>query len=324
MRKMSIFITISLLVFTVSLASAQTFTWTAGPVGGGWYAISGGIASIVNEKSGGITVKVIPGGGRQNPSLVDKGDCDLGFGLPFLNVAAWNGEDPYDRKHTNLRAIAGGMSLNYFHFYVGVETPFKTMDEVFKEKKALRMGISPTGTSDEWVFRKTILHYKADYKDLEAAGFKFFRGNYTEQASQFKDRNVDGVFTFLAIPGAAITEASIGRSLRLINFPPDVLQTLQKYGIESGRIPPGTYPKAANANEEITTAVAGSVILVNKSVADDVAYRIAKVIHENLDQFRRIHGSLAPYELKNAVTGLGMIPLHPGAERYYKERGVLK
>jgi len=51
---------------------------------------------------------------------------------------------------------------------------------------------------------------------------------------------------------------------------------------------------------------------------------MAKAIHENLDTFRKIHGSLAPYELKHAVTGLGLIPLHPGAEKYFKEKGVVK
>jgi uncharacterized protein len=324
MVRMIGFIVMSFLVFTSSLAQAQTLTWTAGGVGGGWYTIAGGISTIINEKSGGLVVKVIPGGGTANPTLVDKGDCELGWGLPFLNVAAWNGEDPYTRKHANLRAIAGGMSLNYFHYYVGAETPFKTQDEIFRQKKPIRSAISPAGTSDEWVFRKTLAHYKTDYKELDAAGFKFFRGSYAEQASQFKDRNVDAVFTFLALPGAAVTEAAVGRSLRLLNFPPDLLQSLLKYGIESGKIPPGTYPQAANGNEEITTAVAGSVILVNKDVSNDVTYRIAKAIHENLDQFHKIHGSLAPYQLKDAITGLGLIPLHPGAEKYYKEKGILK
>jgi TRAP-type uncharacterized transport system substrate-binding protein len=54
-----------------------------------------------------------------------------------------------------------------------------------------------------------------------------------------------------------------------------------------------------------------------------VAYRLAKAIHENLDQFRKIHGSLVPYQLKDAVTGTGL-PLHSGAEKYYKEKGILK
>jgi TRAP transporter TAXI family solute receptor len=323
MKRILIFMIVSLAVFAVSLAYAQTLTWTAGGVGGGWYTIAGGISNIINEKSGGITVKVIPGGGTVNPSLVNKGDCELGWGLPFMNAAAWNGEDPYNAKHSNLRAIAGGMSMNYFHFYVGAEISQKTMDEIFKQKKAVRIGISPAGTSEEWVFRKVLAHYKTDYKDLEASGFKFFRGSYAEQASQFKDRNVDSVFTFLALPAASVTEATIGRNLKIMNFPPDVLESLAKYGIGAGKIPAGTYSRAANANEDMTTAAAGSVILANKNLSDDIAYRIAKVIHENLDEFRKIHGSLAPYELKHAVTGMG-IPLHPGAEKYYREKGVLK
>jgi len=323
MKKISCLSILALFLFSFSLAQAQTLTWTAGGVGGGWYTIGGGIANLINEKSGGITVKVIPGGGTVNPRLVDKGECELGWGLPFMNAAAWNGEDPYDKKHSNLRAIAGGMSMNYFHFYMGSETPFKTMDEIFKQKKAIRLAISPTGTSDEWVFRKVLAHYKINYRDLETAGFKFFRGSYAEQATQFKDKNVDGVFTFLATPGAAVTEASIGRSLRILNFPPDLLESLGKYGITPGKIAANTYPKAANANEDVTTASAGSVIIANKDMADEVAYRLAKAIHENLDQFRKIHGSLVPYQLKDAVTGTGL-PLHSGAEKYYREKGTLK
>jgi len=323
MKKLS-FVALSVfLLFSFSLAHAQTLTWTAGGVGGGWDTTGGGIANLINEKSGGITVKVIPGGGTVNPRLVDKGDCELGWGLPFMNAAAWNGEDPYDKKHSNLRAIAGGMSMNYFHFYVGAETPFKNMDEIFKQKKALRIAISPSGTSDEWVFRKVLAHYKTSYRELEAAGFKFFRGSYAEQATQFKDRNVDSVFTFLATPAAAVTEATIGRNLRILNFPPDLLESLGKYGITAGKIAAGTYPKAANGNEEVTAAAAGSVIIANKDMADGVAYRLAKAIHENLDQFRQIHGSLVPYQLKDAVTGTGL-PLHSGAEKYYKEKGILK
>jgi TRAP transporter TAXI family solute receptor len=307
---------------------AISLTWTAGPVGGGWYQMAGGIAELIRETTG-ITVKVIPGGGTQNPPLIDKGDAELGWGLPPVLNAAWNGEDPYDapphggKKMQNLRAVAGGMSVNTFHFYVGAETPFKTMDEIFKQKKAIRIAVSPAGTSDEWVFRKVLSYYGTDYKDLEAAGFKFFRGSYTEQAANFKDRNVDATFTFLALPGAAVTEASIGRSLRLLNFPTGLLDALGKFGLGSGTIPKGTYPKATNVDEEVVSATMGSVIVANRSVPDEVAYTLAKAISENVDRFRKIHASLQPYQAKYGPTATA-IPLHPGAEKYYREKGYLK
>jgi TRAP transporter TAXI family solute receptor len=240
MKKILVPIIFFSFLFAFSLSHAQTLTWTAGGVGGGWYTIAGGISNIINEKSPGITVKVIPGGGTANPSLVNKGDCELGWGLPFMNAAAWNGEDPYTAKHADLRAIAGGMSMNYFHFYVGADVPHKTMDEIFNQKKAIRIGISPAGTSEEWVFRKVLGHYKTDYKDLEAKGFKFFRGSYAEQASQFKDRNIDAVFTFLALPAAAVTEATIGRSRSLTYADPQGLDQNSRSHLGNSRLPPAS------------------------------------------------------------------------------------
>jgi hypothetical protein len=166
-------------------------------------------------------------------------------------------------------------------------------------------------------------YYNTDYRQLEGAGFKFFRGSYAEQASNFKDRNADATFTFLALPGAAVTEASVGRSLRLMNFPQGLLDYLGKFGLGSGKIPKGTYPKAANADDEVTTAVAGSVIVAHKNMPDEVAYTVTKAVNENLDRFRKIHSSLQPYEARFGPTQTA-IPLHPGAEKYYKEKGFVK
>ncbi len=228
-------------------AAQQSLTWTAGAVGGGWYTISGGMAELLREKAG-LNIKVIPGGGTQNPLLVQKGDADLGMGLPPLLGAAVRGEDPYpDQKMDKLRAVAGNMSLNTFHFYVAADSPFAkmTMEEIFKTKKPIRLAISKPGSSDVWVFEKVMEFYgycqagkTADcYKTWEAAGTKFFRGSYSEQAGAFKDRNVDGTFTFLALPGASITEASVGRDLKILAFPKPLLEYLGKFGHGRGRHP---------------------------------------------------------------------------------------
>ena len=129
----------------------------------------------------------------------------------------------------DLRAIAGNMSLNTFHFYVANDSPYAKMslEEIIKGKKPIRLAISKPGSSDVWVFEKVMVHYglcsgakiEECYKAWEAAGAKFFRGSYSEQAGAFKDRNVDGTFTFLALPGASITEASVGRDLKHPGLP---------------------------------------------------------------------------------------------------------
>ena len=304
---------------------AQSLTWTAGAVGGGWYAISGGMAELLREKAG-MNIKVIPGGGTQNPPLVQKGEVEIGMGLPPLLDAAMKGEDPYKgQKMPDLRAIAGNMSLNTFHFYVGEETPYAkmTLEEIFKGRKPIRLAISKPGSSDVWVFEKVMEFYNVSYKDWEAAGAKFFRGSYSEQAGAFKDRNVDGTFTFLALPGASITEASVGRNLKLLAFPEPLLAHLGKFGIGKGSIPAGTYPKAVNANEPVVSATMGTTITVSSKMANDVAYTMATALNDNVDRVHKIHGSLADYDPAKGHLFLG-VPLHPGAERYYREKGYLK
>ncbi|MEK8036745.1 MAG: TAXI family TRAP transporter solute-binding subunit [candidate division NC10 bacterium] len=325
-RVLAALLTLSLLGLPALPAAAQpSLTWTAGAVGGGWYAISGGMAELIREKAG-LNIKVIPGGGTQNPVLVEKGDADLGMGLPPLLGAAVRGEDPYPgQKHPALRAIAGNMSLNTFHFYVAADSDFAklSMEEIFKGKKPIRLAISKPGSSDVWVFEKVMEYYKISYKDWEAAGARFFRGSYAEQAGAFKDRNVDGTFTFLALPGASVTEASVGRNLKLLAFAKPLLQHLAGFGLGEGPIPAGTYPKAANGNEPVLSATMGTTITVNARMSNDTAYLLAKTLNDNVDRVRKIHGSLADYDPSKGHLYLG-VALPPGADKYYRAQGWLK
>ena len=303
-------------------AQQVTLTWTAGGAGGGWYSTAGGIATIVKEADPDIVIKVVPGGGLQNPAVVASKGAEIGWGLPFLNAAAYKGMAPFEKPLDELRALAGGMSMNYFHFYVDAESPLNTMDEIFGQKKKVRIAISQAGSSDTWVLERVLDSYKTSLPDLEKAGFTFLRGNYAFQANQFKDKNADSVFTFLAIPGAAVTEASVGRKLKLIDFSESALKHLEQFGITKGKIPAGTYEKASNT-KDVVTAVAGSVITVHKDMSDELAYRLTKAFNDSYEKVRKVHSSMETYEIKDGPTGCG-VPLHPGAIKYYKEKGLLK
>ena len=114
----------------------------AGPAAG-WYSIAGGIATIIKEADPDIVIKVVPGGGLQNPAVVASKGAEIGWGLPFLNAAAYKGMAPFEKPLDELRALAGGMSMNYFHFYVDAESPLNTMDEIFGQKKKAAPGHLP-------------------------------------------------------------------------------------------------------------------------------------------------------------------------------------
>lgn len=324
----------TLLGVTAGGASAQrALTWTSGLVGGGWYAISTGLAELLREKAD-LDVKVLPGGGTQNPVLVGKGYAEIGLGLPPLLGAATRGDDPYrGRQLGSLRGLAGNMSLTVFHMYVAADSRFARMslDEIFRGRKPIRLAIPRPGTSDVWILEKTMEFFGLCapgqtmdcYRSWETAGAKFVRGSYAELADAFKERKVDGAFAVLALPAEVVTSASESRPLTLLPCPPPLLDHLASFGLGPGVIPAGTYPKAANAGESIVSATMGTTIIVSASMADDVAYAIARTLNDNADRLRRLHPSLADYDPSRAWLNLG-VTLHPGAERYYREKGWLR
>ena len=334
LRRVIFILLVTLLGVTVDAASAQRrLTWASGVVGGGWYAISTGLAELLRDKAD-LDVKVIPGGGAQNPVLVGKGYVEIGLGLPPLLRAALRGDDPYrGRQLENLRGLAGNMSLNVIHMFIAADSPFArmTLDEIVRERKPIRLAIPRPGTSDVWILERTMEFFGLCapgktmdcYRSWELAGAKFVRGSYVELADAFSDRKVDGAFVVLAPPADVVQSASQHRPLILLPCPQPLLEHLAAFGLGRGVIPAGTYPRAANASEDITSATMGTTIIVSTSMADDVAYAITKTLNDNADRVRRLHASLADYDPARAWLDLG-VALHPGAERYYREQGWLK
>jgi uncharacterized protein len=312
--------------------SWQAITWTAGALGGGWFDISSGLAALLREKAN-LTIRVIPGGGAQNPVLVDKGDAAIGLGLPPLLGAALQGQDPYRRKMESIRALAGNMSPNVLHFYVAADSALAklTLEEIFRGKKPIRLAIPKPGTSDIWVLEKIMTFYGLCstgrigdcYKSWEEAGARLLRGSYADELAMFKGRKVDGVFAILALPAEAITAASEARKLALLPCPPPLLEHLAGFGLGAGAIPGGTYPKAVGGTESVSAATFGTTIIVSATMNDDLAYTITKTINDNVDRVRKLHPSLADYDPAKGWLRLGLA-LHPGAERYYREQGWLQ
>ena len=322
-----------LLSHAASTHGQQGLTWTAGAVGGGWYAICGSLAELMRDKAG-LTIKVVPGGGAQNAVLIQKGEAEIGMGLPPLLQAAVDGEDPYrGQKMPDLRGLAGNMILNTVHFYVAADSAFASMsvEDIMRGKKPIRLAIPRPGTSDVWLFEKVMRFYglcngarvEDCYRAWQGAGAKFVRGSYADLARAFKERNVDGGLMFLGIPADAVTEASQGRALKLLPFSEPLLEHLAELGVEKGAIPAGTYPKAVNGNEPVITGTMGTTVIVSAKMANDLAYTLTQTLNDNVERVRKIHITLADYDPAVGYLHLG-VPLHPGAERYYRERGYLK
>lgn len=165
-------------------------------------------------------------------------------------------------------------------------------------------------------------YYKVTYSDIKAWGGAVSLTGYPEIATNLKDRHLDFGFINISPPAAIIQEAALGRKLTLLPFNPKQLEFMKKeLGFNIGVIKKEFYPGVLK--EDIPTAYMGTVFMVHKKVDPDVAYEITKILFENASRLPKIAKCMADFKPEIAWKDMPA-ELHPGAVRFYKEKGYLK
>ena len=308
------------LACSVSAAQAQTIEWVAGQLGGGWYTMASGMAKLVQDKNPGLQVKVVPGGGTANPTKIEQGQSQLGMGLDIFAKAAADGTGIYQGKpHKKLMMIGQSFSDNYLHVIRADGAPLG-FEEIFKAKD-VKIGVTKAGSSDEMSYRYVMEHYGTSYEQMRKNGAKIVQGDYNELASAFKDKQVDYMFIVLGIPGAAVIDMSQGRGGELLAWPQPLREKMSKtYGYSIGDIPATTYPKYQKA--AVPTIIMATTLMVSSDLPEAVAYNVTKTLCENTSELPKIHASMDVYNCKTAAK-VQPVPVHPGAMKYYKEKGLM-
>jgi TRAP transporter TAXI family solute receptor len=326
MRRLIVFVLalVGLLAAAGAPAQAQQWnlTWTAGQVGGGWYAQAGGFVELLKAADPRFNIKVVPGAGIQNMTKLQQGETEIAWGLPPFIAAAYNGQDPYKDKHTDMRLVMNGLGYVHIQFCVPADYWAKSIRELFEAKRPISIGTTPPGGSDEWVMRKVFEFYKTTYQDVRARGGKVILVSYSDLVTQYRDRNMDILFVNLAVPGAAIQEASLARKMRILPMEDDLIRYLEGLGLSRGVIPRGSYRDVVNNDQDIPTIAMANTIVASAKVSEDIVYHFVKAALGHLDGVRKIHPAFKDFNPKDAVR-LANVPLHPGAARAYKEAGLL-
>jgi TRAP transporter TAXI family solute receptor len=305
-------------------AAAQQYdlTWTAGQVGGGWYAQAGGFVELVKGKDSRFNIRVVPGAGVQNMTKLQQGETEIAWGLPPFIAASYHGRDPYKNRHGDMRLVMNGLGFVHIQVCVPADHWAQSIREVFESKKPITIGTTPPGGSDEWVMRKVFEHYTTTYQDVRSRGGKVVLVSYSDLVTQYRDRNMDILFANLAVPGAAIQEASLARKMRILPMEESLLKSLEALGLVRGIVPKGSYKDVANNDRDILTVAMANTIVASIKLSEDAVYHFTKIALGNLDAVRKIHPAFKDFNPKDAVT-LADVPLHPGAARAYKEAGLL-
>ena len=312
-KLLGLVLTFGLLVLAITAQAAEKrLTFATGGTSGVYFPLGGAIAQVLSSQSGGALAVTAQASGAsgENMRLIESGDVDLAMVQNDVAHAAYNGTAPFKEKLSNARAI-GRLYPEYLHVVASKESGVKNMAQ-FKGKK---VSVGARGSGNELNCRQIFNLFGLDYKNLKPIFLP-----YGETAEQFKDRQLDGFIFTIGTPNPAIQDITTARDVQFIPLDgPAIDQVIKKFPyLVKDQIPAKTY-KGQEA--PVPTLSVQAMLVVSKDMPDDVAYTLTKTLFENIPSVAKAHNKGAEIKLELARDGV-TIPFHPGAERYFKEKGL--
>lgn len=289
---------------------------SASSPGGNWYAQAAAMCVLIEKEFPGVPTTVLPGGGVANVRTVDRGDAETALTQTSSAGDARNAVAPYEEKFDNVRHVFS-VSPQGVHFIVRADSPITSISEL----KNKRIGMAPVGTGAnllaEWVFEV----YGFTLKDIKEAGGTISYLDHTTSPGMIADRNIDVLVALGTHPWSPLNEIDFNPGIKLLGIDEDKLDELLALhpSISKVTIAKETYTHLEN---DITTIGNYNAIICNAGLSDEFVYRMTKAIFENISFVWAASPVIKDFfNLESALNG-AVIPLHPGALKYYVEQGL--
>ena len=295
--------------------------------GSSWYVYAVNLAELLKKGlPAGSTVDTPPiAGGTGNPLLVSQGKANAAFGMAVVGDWATKGEHAFDAPIENLRALVGGWDQYYLVPMArgaGLDPDFQTLFS--KTKPDAHVTLLRRGSIGSFGGEQLLDIAGAGEEALTGKGGSYEFGSFDMVKNRFASGSGD-VFVQVGTRGhPGITEIAQATPSTFLQPSQSVLQAMtDRYGWESATLPAGTFP---GQEADLTLPGTTTVLFASTQMSDDLAYTITKTVCESADTLRQAHKALAEFDCANRVwkrevTGL---PLHAGAERYFRERGWIE
>jgi TRAP transporter TAXI family solute receptor len=236
---------------------------------------------------------------------------------PPMTVAALAGRSPFDCAFPDLRVGVANLTTNYLQCMVDRACPVHTLQEWLQGRTPLRVPVDRVGTVDRMVFELTLQHFGVSAADAERWGSRLVpAANYDEQLALYEAGAVDVLWQFMGIPSPAIQAAHALRPLKALALPADLIATLEGLGWTAASLPTGAYGIVA---ESVATVAMGTSLGFHAGVPTDVVFTITRALCEHPERVRAIHPAARQFDPAQAHLQAGG-PLHPGAERHFRNR----
>jgi len=296
-------------------ANAQNISIATGGTGGVYYPLGGGMAAVLSKHVPGMQATAeVTGGSVDNLKLIGSGKPYIALAMTDASQDAYRGEDKFKGNKVPLKTL---MILypNRMHVVTIEGRGINKMADL----KGKRVSTGSPGSATEVMA----------FRVIEAAGLdkdsdmKRERLGVAESVNAVKDGKIDAFFWVGGLPTAAVTDLANtpGTKLKLVDHADVVSAMNKKYGdlYVQDSIPKDTYKGMDGDNKQATVM---NILVAHENMDEKTAYNIVKTIFDKRDDVIAVHKEAVNFKLENQKAAASPIPFHPGALKYFAEKGV--
>lgn len=294
-------------------AAEANIKLATGGTSGTYYAFGGVIAQAVTNTTGIKFDVQSTGASKANIGLIADGEVDMAIVQNDVMDYAYNGTDLFEGEKTdNFNAMAA-MYAEVCQVIANPEAGIETVADL----KGKRVSVGDAGSGVEFNAKQILEAYGVTFDDIDKQNLSF-----GDSANAMKDKKIDAFFCTAGAPTTAVMELSSTNSVKILNIDGAEAEALvAKYPFYTAyTIPKDTYN---GMTEDAKTVSVKATFIVSPELSEDVVYNMTKAIFEGKEDIAAGHAKGAEIDPVYAVEGIS-VPFHPGAEKYYKEIGVLK
>ncbi len=306
-------ILVAALMGTTALA-AEFITILTGGTSGVYYPLGVALSQIYGREMSEAKINVqATRASVENLNLLQAGRGEVAFTLGDSLSQAWKGveEAGFKTPLHRLRAIAA-IYPNYLQIVASAESGIRSLSDLKGKRVAVGAPRSGTELNARAIFQAAGMSYQ-DFSRVEYLPFG-------ESVELLKNRQIDATLISAGLGAAAVRDLANAVAIVLVPIPAEVIAKIGDPAYQPGVIPAGTY---THQDRDVPTAMIRNFLVTHEGVKPDTVYRLTKAMFANLDHLAAAHAAARAIRLERATEGLP-VPLHPGAERYYREVGVLR
>lgn len=289
----------------------------SGSMGGSWYSVGSETAVILQKKIDGLDARVAPGGGTANPRIIQDKEGLLGLTYTGTADEAYKGIEGFEKPHEDLRHIISIYSMPFL--WIALRN--SDIDSVY-DLADKRISPGRTGQTGLKMAQQVLEAHGITFESITENGGTVSLLGDSERLNMLRDRNLDAASGLFPLSHSELQSLCLNPGIKLVSLDEKKIDELIEKvpGLAKVKIPAGTFDK--RQKEDVYTIVSVTCLIGHKSLDDELVYKIVEAMIEERERFNKYFPAEDNVMLQ-PLMGKGEIPVHPGALKYYQEKGLV-